>query len=226
MSEEVLDAVTSIAEESGRTVERRFGSTSDNTMLDEAQVISLNAIERLLRAMIGSLETGVLTVADTGTSLAGSYLDENRAASLTAVAQSVGAEVSLAPPAPLGSAEIDALNDDIVELLVGKPVSFISGSAQIVWGSDGVLDEIAQLLVDVPGISVVVRGHTDSDGVPESNVQLSTNRAAAVAAALIDGGLERLSVSWEGVGSAEPVIIEGVEDKELSRRVEIIVLAA
>jgi outer membrane protein OmpA-like peptidoglycan-associated protein len=35
-----------------------------------------------------------------------------------------------------------------------------------------------------------------------------------------------LSVSWEGVGSAEPVIIEGVEDKELSRRVEIIVLAA
>lgn len=226
VSEEVLDAVTSIAEESGRTVERRFGSTSDNTMLDEAQVISLNAIERLLRAMIGSLETGVLTVADTGTSLAGSYLDENRAASLTAVAQSVGAEVSLAPPAPLGSAEIDALNDDIVELLISKPVSFISGSAEFVWGSDGVLDEIAQLLVDVPGISVVVRGHTDSDGVPESNVQLSTDRAAAVAAALIDGGLERLSVSWEGVGSAEPVIIEGVEDKELSRRVEIIVLAA
>ena len=150
MSEEVLDAVTSIAEESGRTVERRFGSTSDNTMLDEAQVLSLNAIERLLRAMIGSLETGVLTVADTGTSLAGSYLDENRAASLTAVAQSVGAEVSLAPPAPLGSAEIDALNDDIVELLIGNPISFISGSAEFVWGSDGVLDEIAQLLVDVP----------------------------------------------------------------------------
>ena len=50
--------------------------------------------------------------------------------------------------------------------------------------------------------------------------------AAAVAAALIDGGLERLSVSWEGVGSAEPVIIGGVEDKVMSRRVEIFVLAA
>jgi outer membrane protein OmpA-like peptidoglycan-associated protein len=226
VSDEVLDAVTSIAEESGRTVELRFGLTSDDIMLDDAQVISLNAIERLLRAMIESLDTGVLTVADTGASLAGSYLDENRAASLTAVAQSVGAEVSLAPPAPLGSAEVDALNDDIVEVLIGNPVSFISGSAEFVWGSDGVLGEIAQLLVVVPGISVVVRGHTDSDGVPESNVQLSTDRAAAVSAALIDGGLERSSVSWEGVGSAEPVIIEGVEDKALSRRVEIIVSVA
>ena len=226
VSEEVLDAVTSIAEESGRTVERRFGSTSDDTTLDDTQVITLNAIERLLRAMIESLDSGVLTVAETGNSLVGSYLDENRAASLTAVAQSVGAEVSLAPPAPLGLAEVDALNDDIVELLIGNPVSFISGSAEFVWGSDGVLDEIAQLLVDVPGISVVVRGHTDSDGVPESNVKLSTDRAAAVAAALIYGGLERSSVSWEGVGSAEPVIIEGVEDKVMSRRVEIIVSAA
>ena len=88
------------------------------------------------------------------------------------------------------------------------------------------LDEIAQLLVDVPGISVVVRGHTDSDGVPESNLQLSTDRAAMVAVALVDGGLERSSVSWEGVGSAEPVIIGGVEDKVMSRRVEIFVLAA
>ena len=94
------------------------------------------------------------------------------------------------------------------------------------WGSGGALDEIAQLLIDVPGISVMVRGHTDSDGVTDSNVQLSTDRAAAVAAALIDGGLERSLVSWEGVGSAEPVIIEGVEDKVMSRRVEIFVLAA
>ena len=226
VSEEVLDSVTSIAEESNRTVQRRFGSTSDDTMPDDAQVITLNAIERLLRAMIFSLDTGVLTIADTGTSLAGSYLDESRAATLTAVARSVGAEVSLAPPAPLGSAEVDALNDDIVELLIGNPISFISGSAEFVWGSDGVLDEIAQLLVDVPGISVVVRGHTDSDGVPESNLQLSTDRAAMVAVALVDGGLERSSVSWEGVGSAEPVIIGGVEDKVMSRRVEIFVLAA
>ena len=226
VSEDVFDVVTSIAARSGRTVERRFGSTSEDTMLVDAQVITLNAIERLLRAMIYSLDTGVLTVAETGTSLAGSYLDENRAASLTAVARSVGAEVSLAPPAPLGSAEVDALNDDIVGLLIGNPVSFISGSAEFVWGSDGVLDEIVQLLVDVPGISVVVRGHTDSDGVPDSNVKLSTDRAVAVAAALIDGGLERSSVSWEGVGSSEPVIIEGVEDKVMSRRVEIIVSAA
>ena len=87
----------------------------------------------------------------------------------------------------LGSAEVDALNDDIVELLIGNPISFF-GSAVVVWGSDGVLDEIAQLLVDVPGISVVVRGHPIATG--SDQVQLGTDRAAMVAVALVDGGLD------------------------------------
>ncbi|MGA1436460.1 MAG: OmpA family protein, partial [Ilumatobacteraceae bacterium] len=108
----------------------------------------------------------------------------------------------------------------------GSPVSFVSGRAEFVWGSDSVLERVALLLIGVPGIDVVVRGHTDSDGVPASNLQLSADRAAAVANALIGQGVERSIVSSEGVGSAEPIIVEGVEDKVLSRRVEIVVSVA
>ncbi len=224
VSAEVLVLLTDVSEGSGRTVDVKFGSTIDEDAPDlVADVLSVSAIERLINAMFGTLEAGSLTIAETGASLTGTYLDESRAASMEAVARSVGAELLLAPPAPITAVEVDALNDEISELLAGSPVSFISGRAEFVWGSDSVLTDIAELIIQAAGVEVTVRGHTDSDGVPDSNVQLSADRAAAVANALINRGVEQTIVRSEGIGSAEPIIVEGVEDKVLSRRVEILV---
>ena len=221
---DALEIITDAADGFGRALERKYGSVIDEDAPNlVAEVISLSAIDRLVTAMLETLETGVLTISETGVSLTGTYLDETRAASMEAVARSVGAEVLLAPPAPLGASEVDALNDDISELLAGLPVSFVSGRAEFVWGSDRVLADIAKLIVEAPGVEVTVRGHTDSDGVPASNLLLSADRAAAVAEALIDQGVDRTVVSSEGLGSAEPIMLEGVEDKVLSRRVEILV---
>ncbi len=224
VSAEVLVLLTDVSEGSGRTVDVKFGSTIDEDAPDlVADVLSVSAIERLINAMFGTLEAGSLTIAETGASLTGTYLDESRAASMEAVARSVGAELLLAPPSPVSAVEVDALNDEISELLAGSPVSFISGRAEFVWGSDSVLTDIAELIIQAAGVEVTVRGHTDSDGVPDSNVQLSADRAAAVANALINRGVEQTIVRSEGIGSAEPIIVEGVEDKVLSRRVEILV---
>lgn len=224
VSAEVLVLLTDVSEGSGRTVDVKFGSTIDEDAPDlVADVLSVSAIERLINAMFGTLEAGSLTIAESGASLTGTYLDESRAASMEAVARSVGAELLLAPPSPVSAVEVDALNDEISELLAGSPVSFISGRAEFVWGSDSVLTDIAELIIQAAGVEVTVRGHTDSDGVPDSNVQLSADRAAAVANALINRGVEQTIVRSEGIGSAEPIIVEGVEDKVLSRRVEILV---
>ena len=224
VSTEVLEFITDAAEGSDRTLERMFGEVIDDDAPDlVADVISLGGIERLIRAMLATLETGVLNISESGASLTGTYLDETRAASMEAVARSVGAAVLLAPPAPVSASEVDALNDKISETLAGSPVNFISGRAEFVFGSDRVLADIAKLIVEAPGVEVTVRGHTDSDGVPASNLQLSADRAAAVAAALIAQGVDETVVRSEGVGSAEPIIVEGVEDKVLSRRVEILV---
>ena len=227
LNDDVLRLMSDLAEKSGRSFEPRIGPTVDVDTFDLfTEVISVGAVQRILTAMLDTLDTGELTVSESGISINGIYLDETRAAAMEAVARSVGAEVLLAPQLPVTEGEVDALNDEIAELLAGSPVSFVSGRAEFVWGSDSVLERVAQLLIGVPGIDVVVRGHTDSDGVPASNLQLSADRAAAVASELIGQGVERSIVSSEGVGSAEPVIVEGVEDKVLSRRVEIVVSVA
>jgi len=224
LSDDVLIMVSDLVEQSGRSFEPRRGPVIDEDIPDLlAEVISVGAISRILTAMLETLDTGELRISEVGIRITGTYLDENRAVAMEAVARSVGAEVLLAPRLPATAGEVDALNDEISELLAGSPVSFVSGRAEFVWGSDRVLERVAQLLIGVPGIEVVVRGHTDSDGVPASNLLLSADRAAAVANVLIGQGLERSVVRSEGIGSAEPIIIEGVEDKVLSRRVEIIV---
>ena len=227
LNDDVLRLMSDLAEKSGRSFEPRIGPTVDVDTFDLfTEVISVGAVQRILTAMLDTLDTGELTVSEAGISINGIYLDETRAAAMEAVARSVGAEVLLAPQPPVTEGEVDALNDEIAELLAGSPVSFVSGRAEFVWGSDSVLERVAQLLIGVPGIDVVVRGHTDSDGVLASNLQLSADRAAAVASELIGQGVERSIVSSEGVGSAEPIIVEGVEDKVLSRRVEIVVSVA
>ena len=227
LNDDVLRLMSDLAEKSGRSFEPRIGPTVDVDTFDLfTEVISVGAVQRILTAMLDTLDTGELTVSEAGISINGIYLDETRAAAMEAVARSVGAEVLLAPQLPITEGEVDVLNDEIAELLAGSPVSFVSGRAEFVWGSDSVLERVAQLLIGVPGIDVVVRGHTDSDGVLASNLQLSADRAAAVASELIGQGVERSIVSSEGVGSAEPIIVEGVEDKVLSRRVEIVVSVA
>lgn len=224
VSAEALAIITDLADNADLTVEQMFRSVIDDDAADPvADVISLRAIERVISAMLNTLEAGVLNISEAGTNLTGTYLDETRAASMEAVARSVGAQVLLAPPAPISTSEVDTLNDVISELLAGSPVNFVSGRAEFVWGSDGVLADIAKLIIEAPGVEVTVRGHTDSDGVQASNLQLSSDRAGAVAEALIDQGVDRAVIRSEGVGSAEPIMIEGVEDKVLSRRVEILV---
>ena len=69
-------------------------------------------------------------------------------------------------------------------------------------------------------MAITVAGHTDSDGDADENLVLSQLRAAAVRQALVDRGVEAEAVTAEGFGSTRPVLVDGVEDKAASRRVE------
>jgi outer membrane protein OmpA-like peptidoglycan-associated protein len=86
------------------------------------------------------------------------------------------------------------------------------------------LDEIAKLLTDKPDLKVKIVGHTDNQGSPEYNMNLSQRRAANVAAALIGGyDIAAGRLSSEGAGLTQPIAPNDTEDgRAKNRRVELI----
>ena len=140
-----------------------------------------------------------------------------------AVALARGVEADLAAPPPLGIDDGVRVATALDDLLLAEPLIFGSEGTEIDAASEPTLDEIVRLLKEVPTAFVEVRGHTDSDGVEGSNVLLSRGRAESVVAALVARGLDVAQFVAVGVGSAEPVLVDGVEDKALSRRVEFVV---
>jgi outer membrane protein OmpA-like peptidoglycan-associated protein len=74
---------------------------------------------------------------------------------------------------------------------------------------------------------IVVEGHTDSRGTPQSNEALSENRARAVMNFLATRGVPRASLSSVGIGQARPIADNATSDGRASnRRVEIIIKAS
>lgn len=141
----------------------------------------------------------------------------------TAFEQEVaGSEVSitltLAPP--VSEDEASRLEDELNELVAADPIRFSTGSTRLDAASRSVLEEVAEALLRFDGVRLTVEGHTDSDGVPAENVTLSQRRAESVVAVLIEFGLDPGAVEAVGFGSARPVLVDGVEDKFASRRVE------
>ena len=85
-----------------------------------------------------------------------------------------------------------------------------------------VLAGAVEFFDDNPDSSAVVEGHTDSDGPPDGNQRLSQRRAQAVVDYLVSQGVDRSRLEAQGFGETQPIIVNGVEDKEASRRIEII----
>jgi len=82
---------------------------------------------------------------------------------------------------------------------------------------------IAETLRGFPALCVRIVGHTNSTGDKEANRLLSKSRALAIAEQLtsIDPSVfpkERFDV--QGLGSDQPVLVDGVEDKIASRRTD------
>ena len=103
-------------------------------------------------------------------------------------------------------------------------ILFDTDSATIKPASRPALDEIAKLLTDQPGLSVLVVGHTDSQGSLDYNRDLSQRRAQAVVKALTgDYGIAGARLTPAGVGYLSPVATNRTEEgRALNRRVELV----
>jgi OOP family OmpA-OmpF porin len=115
------------------------------------------------------------------------------------------------------------LEQELNALVAANPVRFEPGSAVLTPESNAVVAELAELARRLDGISLEVVGHTDSDGGAPPNQRLSEDRANTVRLALVLLGLDPDQVTARGAGETEPILVDGVEDAEASRRVEFVV---
>ena len=112
---------------------------------------------------------------------------------------------------------------DLVIRLHG--LQFASGSAELPESSGPLLEKVVRALGKLPGARVIVEGHTDSQGRPEANVELSQARAVAVRDELARRiGSDSSAIKATGYGAMRPVASnETAEGRALNRRIEIVI---
>ena len=85
-----------------------------------------------------------------------------------------------------------------------------------------ILDHVAVVLKNNPGVKVSLDGHTDSVGSDAYNMGLSKRRANAVKAYLVKKGIDASRLSTAGFGESKPVASNDTDQgRSLNRRVEI-----
>lgn len=99
-------------------------------------------------------------------------------------------------------------------------VQFEVISAIITDAGKAELQKAVTFFRESPDANAVIEGHTDTDGPSEPNQRLSERRAEAVRAFLISEGIDGARLTAEGFGESQPIIVNGVEDKAASRRIE------
>jgi outer membrane protein OmpA-like peptidoglycan-associated protein len=88
------------------------------------------------------------------------------------------------------------------------------------------LDAAAAVLAEYPALRLLISGHTDSDGDPAFNVDLSKRRAESVKAYFVTKGIQGDRVETRGVGPDEPIADNKTgAGKQKNRRIEFKLLS-
>ncbi|HZF47465.1 MAG TPA: OmpA family protein [Polyangiaceae bacterium] len=113
------------------------------------------------------------------------------------------------------------------EIIISEQIQFDTGWATIKPVSDPLLDQIADVLKQHPGIAKIeVQGHTDDTGGAEFNLKLSDDRAKAVVKALIRRGIAPGRLTSRGYGLSVPLGDNATEEgRAMNRRVQFKIIA-
>lgn len=115
--------------------------------------------------------------------------------------------------------------DPKVDLPAEYTILFTMGSTALDKDAEFTIQEVLAITRLNPYFTISIVGHADRVGSRKRNLQLSTQRAAAVAEALVSAGIsaEQIGFSADGEDNLATPTLDGVA-RERNRRVEISVL--
>jgi OOP family OmpA-OmpF porin len=208
------------------------------TVRDE-QVVAAGAPEGFAGAVAAALghlallEEGRADLSDRALAIAGSAPSDVAAAAAGAAIMASAPfgftvrHAIAAPPPPPPSAPPpppvppDTCSPRIAEVMASGGIVFQFGRETLRPDSLQRLRRIAGILKECPQTAFVIEGHTDSDGNPDQNRDLSERRAAAVVSVLIREGIAAARLSAEGLGQTRPLVPnDSPANKARNRRIE------
>jgi outer membrane protein OmpA-like peptidoglycan-associated protein len=174
----------------------------------------------------------VVLLPDTEDGKVGKIVVSNRAGSreLTSAWASTRVSMNGRPPAirSLKESEVMRRFGDILATLPPPPrhftLPFRFDSEELTDEGKRQVQDVLQAVKSYPVPEIVVIGHTDTGGTPQSNIELGFRRANAVRTLLIDAGLNAAAIDVRSHGEAELLVqtSDGVFEPR-NRRVEITV---
>ncbi|HVF40347.1 MAG TPA: OmpA family protein [Gemmatimonadaceae bacterium] len=190
-------------------------------------------------ASMTNKERGAVIGATTGAAVGG--VIGNNTGGSTAKGAIIGAVVGGAAGAVIGH-QMDQQAKEIDQAVTGAQVERVGEGIQVTFESGLLFDfdsdrirpeaatnlrELANSLNKYGNSSLLIVGHTDSQGEDAYNMNLSQRRANAAAAYLRSQGVPSSRIQTSGRGEMEPVSSNATEQgKQQNRRVEIAIYAS
>jgi outer membrane protein OmpA-like peptidoglycan-associated protein len=121
-----------------------------------------------------------------------------------------------------GDAEFNKVAEPIERKIAFRSIEFESGQAEILDTMKLDLAKVGNFMLDNPEMKLNISGHTDSQGDPQFNLELSQKRAEAIKEYLVvHFNLDEFRISSVGYGSRRPIVRELTDaDRQINRRVE------
>lgn len=132
-------------------------------------------------------------------------------------------------PSDLPGADVDAVAaiGGAVRLSLDSAVLFDTGKFELKESATAELQKLVDAIKKISKGNIIIEGHTDNVGNPQSNKILSENRAKEVSAYLKKKLPDKYTFEIRGYGESQPVAPNDTDDnKQKNRRVEILVVPA
>jgi chemotaxis protein MotB len=118
---------------------------------------------------------------------------------------------------------IEKRSDGKLYITMSQDLLFEKGSDKLDAKGKTIISKIAGAIKSETGFSILVEGHTDTDGSPSRNWDLSVQRAVAVVKVLEENGVMSQKITAAGRSQFMPMLPNTSEaNKSKNRRTEII----